>query len=85
MLIRISLVLGSIAALGMVINVFLDVALRFGLNTPIQGTNQFVSYWWMLPLVFFGLTAAQYYDEHTDPPIIFERLDPHRPDDHDSL
>lgn len=73
-LVRTSILLGSIAALGMVLNVFLDVALRFGWNTPIQGTNQFVSFWWMLPLVFFGLAAAQHYGEHTDLPIVYERL-----------
>ena len=74
-LIRLSIFLGAAAALGMVINVFLDVVMRFGMNTPIQGTNQFVSYWWMLPLVFFGLAAAQHYGEHTDLPIVYERLD----------
>ena len=57
-LVRLSIFLGAAAALGMVVNVFLDVAMRFGMNTPIQGTNQFVSFWWMLPLVFFGLVAA---------------------------
>lgn len=75
-LVRLSIFLGAAAALGMVVNVFLDVAMRFGLNTPIQGTNQFVSFWWMLPLVFFGLAAAQHYGEHTDLPIVYERLDP---------
>lgn len=75
-LVRLSIFLGAAAALGMVVNVFLDVAMRFGMNTPIQGTNQFVSFWWMLPLVFFGLAAAQYYGEHTDLPIVYERLDP---------
>lgn len=75
-LIRTSIFLGAIAGLAMVVNVFLDVALRFGMNTPIQGTNQFVSYWWMLPLVFFGLAAAQNYGEHTDLPIVYERLNP---------
>lgn len=75
-LIRLSIFLGAAAALGMVINVFLDVVMRFGMNTPIQGTNQFVSYWWMLPLVFFGLAAAQHYGEHTDLPIVYERWTP---------
>lgn len=75
-LIRLSIFLGAAAALGMVVNVFLDVAMRFGMNTPIQGTNQFVSFWWMLPLVFFGLAAAQHYGEHTDLPIVYERLNP---------
>lgn len=75
-LIRTSIFLGAAAGLAMVVNVFLDVALRFGLNSPIQGTNQFVSYWWMLPLVFFGLAAAQHYGEHTDLPIVYERLNP---------
>ncbi|ANE03629.1 TRAP transporter small permease [Corynebacterium crudilactis] len=75
-LIRLSIVLGAVAAFGMVINVFLDVALRFGLNMPIQGTNQFVSFWWMLPLVFFGIAAAQHYGEHTDLPLVYERLTP---------
>ncbi len=75
-LIRLSIFLGAAAALALVVNVFLDVALRFGMNSPIQGTNQFVSFWWMLPLVFFGLAAAQNYGEHTDLPIVYERLNP---------
>lgn len=73
-LVRLAVFLGGAVAFGMVINVFLDVVLRFLWNAPIQGTNQFVSYWWMLPLVFFGLAAAQQYGEHTDLPIVFERL-----------
>lgn len=37
-LIRLSISLGAAATLDMVINVFLDVVMRFGMNTPIQGT-----------------------------------------------
>ncbi|MGP6173660.1 TRAP transporter small permease [Corynebacterium sp. A21] len=73
-LVRVSLYIGGAAALAMVINVFLDVVLRFLLNSPIQGTNQFVSFWWMLPVVFFGLAAAQQYGEHTDLPIVHDHL-----------
>lgn len=74
--VKISIVVGGIAALGMVFNIFVDVALRFGFNLPIEGTNQYVSYWWMLPLVFFGLAAGQFYGEHTDLPMVYERLNP---------
>lgn len=74
LLVRLSLVLGGTVALAMVLNVAVGVALRSILNQPIQGTNQLVSYWWMLPLVFFGLAAAQWHDEHTDLPLVHARL-----------
>ncbi|AGS35354.1 TRAP-T family transporter, DctQ (4 TMs) subunit [Corynebacterium maris DSM 45190] len=74
--VRISVIVAGVALLGMVANVFFDVTLRTGINTPIQGTNQFVSYWWMLPLTFFGLAAAQKFGEHTDLPLVYDRLTP---------
>lgn len=74
LLTRISLIIGGIAALAMVLNVAVDVALRSLFNQPIQATNPLVSYWWMLPLVFFGLAAAQRYGEHTDLPVVHARL-----------
>lgn len=74
LLVQAALVLGGIAAVAMVVNVAVDVASRSLFNQPIQATNQLVSYWWMLPLVFFGLAAAQRFGEHTDLPVIHARL-----------
>lgn len=73
-LVRLSLILGGITLLGMVLNVFVDVLLRAVANTPIEGTTPLVTYWWMIPLVFFGLATAQRFDEHTDLPAVYDRL-----------
>jgi TRAP-type C4-dicarboxylate transport system permease small subunit len=74
LLVRTSLVIGGIAAGAMVLNVAADVALRSLFNQPISATNPLVAYWWMLPLVFFGLAAAQRFGEHTDLPVVHARL-----------
>jgi TRAP-type C4-dicarboxylate transport system permease small subunit len=74
LLVRAALVIGGIAAGAMVLNVAVDVALRSLINQPIQATNPLVSNWWMLPLVFFGVAAAQRFGEHTDLPVVHARL-----------
>lgn len=71
----ISIAIGASTVLLMVVNVFVDVLFRFTLNQPIQGTTEMVKYWWMLPIVFLGIAAAQRFREHTDLPILYDMLD----------
>lgn len=71
-------ILGSVAALcvlGLALHVCLDVLLRTLTGAPLQGTNEYVTFWWMIPLIFFGLSVAQRANEHTDLPLLYDRAD----------
>jgi TRAP-type C4-dicarboxylate transport system permease small subunit len=51
-----------------------DVSLRFLLNAPIEGTIEYVTYWWMPVLVFSALAVTQRKQENIDLPMLHERL-----------
>lgn len=54
--------------------VVLNVVLRYGFGSPLPGTIEYVSYWYMVPIAFlsFGLTESA--DEHIDAPILSHSL-----------
>jgi TRAP-type C4-dicarboxylate transport system permease small subunit len=66
--------LAGIAALGLAAHMVVDVCLRFFFNTPIEGTLEYVTYWWMPCIVFFGLALTQRRAENIDLPMLHERL-----------
>lgn len=70
-------VLAGIAALGLAAHMVLDVCLRFFANAPIEGTIEYVTYWWMPVMVFCAMAITQHRGEHIDLPMLHERL-PHR-------
>lgn len=61
---RVVNVLVSIAILGLMVHVVLDVALRHLAGVTIHGTIDYVSFWWMAPMVLLSLTSAEYAAEH---------------------
>jgi TRAP-type C4-dicarboxylate transport system permease small subunit len=73
-LLRVLILLGSLAVLGLMLNVVADVVGRFLFNRPMRGTIEYVSFWWMVPLSMFGFAVAQRVKEHIDVPLIFDRL-----------
>lgn len=65
---------GQAGAVLLLANVLADAVLRFAFNRPLAGTIEYVSFWWMVAIVFLGLSIAERDDEHIDAPIIFDRL-----------
>jgi TRAP-type C4-dicarboxylate transport system permease small subunit len=66
--------LGGVGVLLLLVNVLVDVTSRYLLNRPIPGTIEYVSFWYMVAIAFFGLAVAERDDEHIDAPIVFDRL-----------
>lgn len=64
----------AIAILGLATHMVVDVSLRFFLNTPIEGTIEYVTYWYMPMLVFSALALTQRKQENIDLPMLHERL-----------
>jgi TRAP-type mannitol/chloroaromatic compound transport system permease small subunit len=56
--------LGGIATIGLMINVVLDVAVRFFANRPLAGTLDLTQFAWMPSLVVLGLGYALLRGEH---------------------
>lgn len=64
---RVSMVtaaIGGLASVGLMLNIVLDVALRFLAGTPIEGTLDLTQYAWMPVLVSLGLGYALLRGEH---------------------
>ena len=66
--------LGYAGVLMLMLTVVADTVLRYAFNSPIQGTIEYVSYWYMIPIGFFGMVLAERDNEHIEAPIVFDRL-----------
>ena len=69
-------VIAGVAVLGLLINTIADVSLRYLANSPLRGTNELVSYWWMPTIAVLGFYVAENMSEHIDVPMVYERLSP---------
>lgn len=67
---------GLIAIVAMLINVVLDVLLRGLFNSPVQGTLELMTYWYMVAIALIGMWAAQTSDEHITVSILSEKSSP---------
>lgn len=67
---------GLIAILAMLINVVLDVLMRGLFNSPVQGTLELMTYWYMVTIALIGMWAAQTSDEHIAVSILSEKSGP---------
>lgn len=65
---------GELGTVLLLAHVLADTVLRFVFNRPIAGTIEYVSFWWMVAIVFLGISIAERDDEHIDAPIVFDRL-----------
>lgn len=70
----VAMIIGGAAVALLAINLILDISMRTLANRPINGTIEMVTFWWMVPLVFFGLAVAQRNREHTDLPILYDQV-----------
>ncbi|MGW6337088.1 TRAP transporter small permease subunit [Nocardia rhamnosiphila] len=62
------------AVIFMVLQIIIDVAGRTLFNTPVRGTMEMTSDWWMVAMVFLALAYAQSRNEHIRATMITEML-----------
>lgn len=68
--------IAAIACFVLLINVVLDVLGRWLFNHPVNGTIEYVSYWWMPIIVFLAFAAAQLRNEHIQIDYLVDHLPP---------
>lgn len=71
---RIATWFGMLAIVVMLVNVVLDVSLRNIMNTPIQGTLEYITYWYMIAISFIGMWLAQDRREHISVTLLTDHL-----------
>jgi TRAP-type C4-dicarboxylate transport system permease small subunit len=71
---RVLVLFGTILIGLMALHVALDVTLRYALNAPLPGTVSFVSYYYMVAVIFAPLAFVQSKREHFFAEIVTARL-----------
>lgn len=66
--------IGAVAVVGLMLHIIADVAMRYFLGRPLTATIDWVSYWWMILLGFFGFVAATQRGDHIDVTLYSDRL-----------
>ncbi|MDA4847249.1 TRAP transporter small permease [Hoeflea poritis] len=74
---RLQLALAALAVLAILLTVSVDVLLRASVNAPIGATIEIVSFYYMIPLVFFPIMTLELKGGHIDTDL-FYRLFPRR-------
>ncbi|UNK46918.1 TRAP transporter small permease subunit [Arthrobacter sulfonylureivorans] len=64
----------AIACLIAAVHVASDVIGRYFFNRPVNGTLEFVTYWWMPLIIFLALGSAQYRNEHIRATLLLDSL-----------
>lgn len=67
-------VIASAGILIMMLHVLANVAMRYLFNSPIAGTHEVVSYWYMPIVAFLGFVLAKNANQNVEAPLIFDRL-----------
>lgn len=65
---------GGLAILVMLTHVVLEVFLRSFFNTPIPGTLEYVSFWYIVVIAFVGMWLAQRRNEHISVTLMVDKL-----------
>ncbi len=65
---------GAAAVVAIAVHIAIDIFARVAFNSPIPGTLEVVSNWYMIAAVFIGAWAAQRRNEHISVDIITARL-----------
>lgn len=58
----------------LMVQVIVDVALRYFANAPLPGTLEIVSYWWMVLITFPALALCQRRREHVDVSLLVDLM-----------
>ena len=67
-------VLTAIAVVAMMLHVVAHALMRFFLNSPLYGTNEIVSYWYLPIVALLGIPAAHLQKEHITVVLLVENL-----------
>jgi TRAP-type C4-dicarboxylate transport system permease small subunit len=65
---------GRIAVLALMLHVTLDTFLRKTVGDPIDGTLEYVQFWYMPAIALLGFVAAELQDDHMTAPVLYERM-----------
>lgn len=68
------LVIGAVAVVVMMLHIVANALLRSMNNTPLTGTNEYVTYWYMPLVALLGFIVAQREGVHTEASVLFDRL-----------
>jgi len=71
---RVLSVLTAIALVAMMLHVVLHALMRFFLNSPLYGTNEIVSFWYLPVVALLGIPAAHLQKEHITVVLLVENL-----------
>lgn len=71
---RVLSVLTAIALVAMMLHVVAHALLRFFLNSPLYGTNEIVSFWYLPVVALLGIPAAHLQKEHITVVLLVENL-----------
>ena len=66
--------IGALAAVGMMVHIVAHAGARFLAGTGMQGTLEYVRFWWLMLVVYGALAIAQRRDEHISAPVLFDRV-----------
>jgi TRAP-type C4-dicarboxylate transport system permease small subunit len=67
-------IFAAIAVIVMMLHVVANAMMRTVANSPIDGTNEYVGYWYLPLVAFIGFVIAQRRSEHIEARLIFDRL-----------
>lgn len=68
------LAVGAFGVLAMMVHIVANALVRSLNNTPITGTHEVVTYWYMPLVALVGFVVAQREGAHTEASVVFDRL-----------
>ncbi|MBE2997909.1 TRAP transporter small permease [Nocardiopsis sp. HNM0947] len=71
---RVLLAAGALGIVAMMAHICVNAGLRAFAGSPLTGTNEIVTYWYMPLVALFGFVAAQHDGGHTEARVAFDRL-----------
>lgn len=74
---QLQLIVAALAVLALLLTISLDVILRATVNAPFSATIEIVSFYYMIPIVFFPIMFLEVSDGHIETDLFF-RLFPQR-------
>jgi TRAP-type C4-dicarboxylate transport system permease small subunit len=66
--------ISTIVVFALMLHTLANVALRYVFNSPLGGTLEYVSYWYMPIVAFLGMILAKQARQIIEAPILFDRL-----------
>lgn len=66
----------ALAALAMMVQVVADVTAKYVFDAPIDGTEEIVSYYYMIAIVILPLATVELKNEHVTVDILYDRFSP---------